>query len=74
MYKRQPQQSAPHSDHLAVASQIRKFFAQARHLSLIHIYDACLLIYNAMQCPAVVNEKATGMMRYALDDLSLIHI
>ena len=22
-----------------------------------------------MQCPAVVNEKATGMMRYALDDL-----
>ena len=31
--------------------------------------DACLLIYNAMQCPAVVNEKATGMMRYALDDL-----
>ena len=27
--------------------------------------DACLLIYNAMQCPAVVNEKASGMMRYA---------
>ena len=31
--------------------------------------DACLLIYNAMQCPAVINENATGVMRYALDEL-----
>ena len=30
---------------------------------------ACLLIYNAMQCPAVVNAKADGVMRYALDAL-----
>ena len=31
--------------------------------------DACLLIYNAMQCPAVINGKETGVMRYALDEL-----
>lgn len=31
--------------------------------------DACLLIYNAMQCPAVINTAETGVMRYALDAL-----
>ena len=31
--------------------------------------DACLLIYNAMQCPAVVNAGQSGVMRYALDEL-----
>lgn len=31
--------------------------------------DACLLIYNAMQCPAVVNPAEAGVMRYALDEL-----
>ncbi len=31
--------------------------------------DACLLIYNAMQCPAVTNANAVGVMRYALDEL-----
>lgn len=31
--------------------------------------DACLLIYNAMQCPAVVDQNAVGVMRYALDAL-----
>ena len=31
--------------------------------------DACLLIYNAMQCPAVVNANEAGVMRYALDEL-----
>lgn len=31
--------------------------------------EACLLVYNAVQCPTVVNEKETGVMRYALDEL-----
>lgn len=31
--------------------------------------DACLLIYNAMQCPAVVHPEAEGMLRYELDEL-----
>ena len=31
--------------------------------------DACLLIYNAMQCSAVVYPDQTGMLRYELDEL-----
>lgn len=31
--------------------------------------DACLLIYNATQCSAVVNPDAEGMLRYELDEL-----
>lgn len=31
--------------------------------------DACLLIYNAMQCPAIDGYNADGSVRYVLDDL-----
>ena len=31
--------------------------------------NACLLIYNAMRCPAVANPDATDISRYVLDDL-----
>lgn len=31
--------------------------------------DACLLIFNAMQCPLVVSPEKEGFLRYALDDL-----
>ena len=31
--------------------------------------DACLLIYNAMQCSAVVHPEQEGVLRYELDEL-----
>ena len=31
--------------------------------------NACLLIYNAMRCPAIADPEAEGLMRYVLDDL-----
>lgn len=31
--------------------------------------NACLLIYNAMRCPAIQNPDAEGLMKYVLDDL-----
>lgn len=31
--------------------------------------NACLLIYNAMRCPAIADPEAEGPMKYVLDDL-----
>ena len=31
--------------------------------------NACLLIYNAMRCPAIADPAADGLSRYVLDDL-----
>ena len=31
--------------------------------------NACLLIYNAMRCPAIADPEAEGLSRYVLDDL-----
>ena len=31
--------------------------------------NACLLIYNAMRCPAIADPDASGIARYVLDDL-----
>lgn len=31
--------------------------------------NACLLIYNAMRCPAIQDPDAEGLMKYVLDDL-----
>ena len=31
--------------------------------------NACLLIYNAMRCPAIADPQAEGLARYVLDDL-----
>ena len=31
--------------------------------------NACLLIYNAMRCPAIADPEADGLARYVLDDL-----
>ena len=31
--------------------------------------NACLLIYNAMRCPAIADPEAEGLGRYVLDDL-----